>query len=380
MQNLNYAQPSLGEIVRTALASATSGTLATVDSDGRPLLRVVPIVDDGAGAPVTVLSNLASQTIRARQDARGAVTITGPDGVSQVLIQGDLAPVPGLQQIDLQESFLASHSHLETQVESIDFSWLRLVPLRVCWIDAAGHETWLSANDLAVAQADPLALSRHNTAWMDELVGSVASRIGEDLVLMAKTLAGRWLASDAELLGIDRYGLRIAVTGPGETRDARIPFPTRLDEVDELDLAIAGLVRAARSAPSAQETASLLDSVERHGGSRPHVDGVDGSRHGNANSLFDSLESADGQSWSLCPEQDGDTLIGVEPEITKIDGVVAGSESECHEPVLFDDVEPGWERIEPGVRESEGLAHADTSATSVEGVTTAGVEEIRVDA
>ncbi len=365
MQDQSAIEPTLPERARTLLAASPHAALACVDIDGRPVVGITPIVDDGTGAPVTVISNLSTHVIRARQDSRASMTIG-----DRLLIQGDLVAIPGLQQLDLQGRFLQDHSHLQTQVESLDYSWLRLVPLRVCWTDETGSEHWLRPQDLAGAEPDPLA------KLADDLVVSIADRLGEDLLLMAKTLGGRWLASEAALVQIDRYGLLAMVKDPSGNRLARLPFPVRLDEPSDVHLAVGGLLRAARSAPSdSNSSPSLLHAVESNSGSRADVDGIDGAGHGNTNSLFDSLESANGQSWSLSAEEDGDPLVWVEDQIPQVDGIFAGSEGECLEPLLFDDVEPGWERIQPSVGEGESFSHADSGTPAVEGITTAGVQQ-----
>ena len=370
MQDQSAIEPTLPERARTLLAASPHAALACVDIDGRPVVGITPIVDDGTGAPVTVISNLSTHVIRARQDSRASMTIG-----DRLLIQGDLVAIPGLQQLELQERFLQDHAHLQTQVESLDYSWLRLVPLRVCWTDETGSEHWLRPQDLAGAEPDPLA------KLADDLVISIADRLGEDLLLMAKTLGGRWLASKAELVQIDRYGLLAMVKDPSGRRLARLPFPDRLDEPNDVHLAVGGLLRAARSAPSdSNSSPSLLHAVESNSGGGTNIDGVNGSGHGNTNSLFDSLESANGQSWSLSSEEDGDPLVWIEDEVPQVNGGVPGGEGEGLEPLLFDDVEPGWERVEASVGEGEGLAHADSGASPVEGITAAGVQQEGIDA
>lgn len=474
MQDLNCFEPTAAERVRTLLRVATSGALATLDVDGRPYLAEVPFIEDGTGTPVMVLSNLSLSAIRARQDRRAAITIG--DGVT---LQGDLLPVPGLQQLELEERFVHAHPELIDRVRSLDYSWFRLVPLGVVWLDESGSENRLNPEDLASSQPDPLS---HLSA---ELVASISALVGDDIVLLCTALAGRWLTSEATLLKIDRYGLLVDATDPSGTRLCRIPFGTRLTEPEDVHVAVANLVHSAKSSrtqlvttannnptvpsdatvpadatawtsaleteptfgltisdpgrwsdheldvpadsrivetsdlaegdrprstttaeqaesaqaksaqisetqvsetqvspdrvdtaqtqsespaptsaapgevdrnpgdsdPSGPSSPRLLDSIEADGGRRSDIDGVDRSRHRNSYSLFDSLQSSNGQSWALGAEQDGDPFGGVEDELSKVDGVVAGRHGQGLEPVLFDDVEPGWEFVEASVGE-----------------------------
>lgn len=234
--------PTLAEEARTALTTASFGTLALLDSTGRPIVRTVPIVDDGMGRPVTVVSNLAAITTRAMRDPRAGINIG-----DRLLIQGDLQPVPGIRQIELQAHFIALHPTLLAQVESLDFSWFQLAATNVCWVDTGGDEQWLRPEDLAGADPDPLG----HLESAD--IAEIAERIGEDLILMVRGLSGLHRARRAELLGIDRYGLKVMIDEPGVRRPSRVGFPQRIDKASEVHAAIAGLSQAARSTPSAAE-------------------------------------------------------------------------------------------------------------------------------
>jgi hypothetical protein len=233
----------MAEQARSALSVAPTAILATVDTDGRPIVAPVPIVDDGAGQPVTVLSNLTTHTERARRDRRAAMSIA-----DRLLLQGELADVPGLQQLDLQPRFVALHPTLTAQVESLDYSWFRLNVDRARWTDDDNDEHWLRPEDVFGAEPDPLA----DLSPTD--IDDVADRLDEDLLLIFRSLGGRWLARSAELVHIDRYGIEAVVDEPGRRSRGRVPFPERLDQASELHASLGALLRAARSSPIAQDT------------------------------------------------------------------------------------------------------------------------------
>lgn len=240
--------PTMAEAARTLLATTRFATLAGVDHDGRPLLAHVPILDDGSGAPVTVLSNLAAITLRSRQDGRGGMSV-GP----RLVLQGDLFPVPGLQQLAMQPALIAAHPDLAGPMESLDYSWLRLIPSRVQWIaeDASSH--WLIPADLANAEPDPLSgLDEHGADRRNQVVAEVSERLGDDLLLMVQGLVGRWRATWVRLTSVDRYGLVVELAEPNGNSVTRIPFPKRLDSPDDLHAAIAGLRASALETPTAQ--------------------------------------------------------------------------------------------------------------------------------
>lgn len=234
--------PTLAEEARTCLATAAWATLAVLDGTGRPILTSVPIVDDGSGAPVTVISNLAAITSRILRDNRAGINIA-----ERLLIQGDLRPVPGIQQIEIQSHFIALHPTMLSQVESLDFSWFRLEATTACWLDHLGNERWIRPTDLTGAEADPLG------HWGADDVAEVADLIGEDLLVMVRGLSGLHRARRAELVGIDRYGLIVMIDEPGVRRQSRVSFPQRLNDAGEVHGAIAALVHAGRATPSASE-------------------------------------------------------------------------------------------------------------------------------
>lgn len=282
-------KPTLAEEARTELSNAGFGNLAVLDSTHRPMVTNVPLVDDGAGNPVTVISNLAAITARAHRDPRAGINIGG-----RLMIQGNLEPVPGIQQIEIQNQFIARHVTLVRQVESLDFSWFRLAATSVCWTDDNGDEKWLEPADISGAEPDPFG---HYTQTE---VSELAERIGDDLIVMVRGLSGIHRAKTAELFDVDRYGLVVTITEPGTRRRTRVPFPERLNQAGEIHAAIGALAQAARNTPSAAEASletpatfrteipveirpkkavsrpsTLLESIEGYSGGGADVDGID---------------------------------------------------------------------------------------------------------
>lgn len=229
--------PSHAEQARTILAANIEGTLATVDIDGRPVVSPVPMVADAAGVPVMVVSNLSTHSSRGRRDTRCGMDIGG-----RLLIQGDLRPVPGIQQIEMTDAICEARPELRTAIESLDWSWLRVEPTRVRLTDENGDERWLRPEDVAGAEPDPLILLG------PDFVDVVREKLADQLLLIAKTLAGRWLATSGEVAAIDRYGVVLNIAEPAGVRPSRVPFPQRLDHADEVHAALGGLVLAARAA------------------------------------------------------------------------------------------------------------------------------------
>lgn len=160
----------------------------------------------------------------------------------RLLIQGDLRPVPGIQQIEMTEAICEARPELRDAIESLDWSWLRLEPTRVRLTDENNDERWLRPADVAGAEPDPLVPL--GSTFIDD----VREKLDDQLLLIAKTLGGRWLATSAEVAAIDRYGLVLDVAEPAGVRPSRVPFPNRLDHSDDVHPALGGLVLAARAA------------------------------------------------------------------------------------------------------------------------------------
>lgn len=234
-------EPTWPERARTALAGARTAEIAVGDTDGIPMIERVPMIDDGTGAVVVVISNLSPVTLRAWQDPRSATLVDG-----RVLLQGWLRAVPGLQQHGLTDRFVDHHPEHRARIESLDFSWFRVEPVRVRWTDDDGTERWLTPDDLANAEPDPLSGLEH------DLMADVTERLDDDLVLMVRALAGRWRCTDATLIGLDRYGLVVEIVEPGKRTRGRVPFSERIDAAGELHAAIAAAHAAAQSSPSAR--------------------------------------------------------------------------------------------------------------------------------
>lgn len=347
--------PSHAERARTLLAIHTTGMLATVDIDGRPVVAPVPMVADAAGVPVTVVSNLSTHSSRGRRDTRAAMNIG-----DRLLIQGDLRPVPGLQQVELTDAICASHPDLRAAIESLDWSWLRLEPTRIRLTDATGDERWIRPLDVAGAEPDPLV------PLGPDFVEGVADKLSDQLLLIAKTLGGRWLASSAEVAEVDRYGVTLTVAEPGGSRDTRVPFPERLDGPDEVHAALGALVLAARAATRRDETPTrppertVAEPVERDEPAETSA---------GQTALIHGLLEAAAQTRVSGPLVDDDAILFTEAELYESDGIRPWRDGEQLEPVrpdeaaAFDDEqadepspedEPEHAAEEPQLEESHG--------------------------
>jgi putative heme iron utilization protein len=217
--------PTPAERARTLLSLSAVAVLATLDADYSPFVAPVPFVDDGAGHPVVVLSRLNSHTSRAWLDPRAGLAVG-----DRLSLQGRLLAV--------QDRYLERHPDAYDKVESLDFAWFRLEVASARWVDDEGDDHWLTAEDLADAEADPLG------SVAEVLVADLRDRLAEDLLTIAQTIGGQPYARAAALVGLDRYGLQLRVDNPAGIRTVRVSFPKRLDDRAELHPTMGFLVRS----------------------------------------------------------------------------------------------------------------------------------------
>lgn len=333
--------------------------LATVDIDGRPVVAPVPMVADAAGVPVMVVSNLSTHSSRGRRDTRAAMNIG-----DHLLIQGDLRPVPGIQQIELTDSICAARPELRDAVESLDWSWLRLEPTRIRLTDPDGDERWIRPADVAGAEPDPLVLLGA------EFIDEVRDKLADQLLLIAKTLGGRWLATSAEVVAIDRYGLVLDVTEPAGVRPSRVPFPDRLDEAADVHPALGALVLAARAAArrddvpdnptdwpdvasssigkvaASETTESAPESAAFSGGHDIELDAdlssivapePEATPVSGGSALIDGLRQAAAATRALGPQPDAESILLTADELYQPDGIRPFRDGEPHGPISDDD-------------------------------------------
>lgn len=355
--------PSHAEQARTILAANTEGTLATVDIDGRPVVSPVPMVADAAGVPVMVVSNLSTHSSRGRRDARCGMDIGG-----RLLIQGDLRPVPGIQQIEMTDAICEARPELRTAIESLDWSWLRLEPTRIRLTDDAGDERWLRPADVAGAEPDPLVLLGA------DFIDVVREKLDDQLLLIAKTLGGRWLATSGEVAAIDRYGVVLDVAEPAGVRPSRVPFPQRLDHPDDVHAALGGLVLAARAAARRDDVADnptewpderTTTNSDIEEPTQPEVDtddhacdaqtfdaalssddpAIDTPHAATAptsggSALIDGLRQAAAQTKLNGPIPDADSILLTNDDLYRSGGVRPWREADERPPVLPEDADP----------------------------------------
>jgi heme iron utilization protein len=243
-------EPSDAERGRTLLASSRTGALATVAVDGGfPFGSLVAYAVDGTGRPLLCLSDLAEHSRNLAADPRASlmasVSGTGdPLALARVTVLGSVVELSG------DDRSAALHTYQERHPDAFyatfhDFRLYRLDVASVRYVGGFGRMSWVSADDHAGAEPDPL---RPHVAGIVEHMNDDHA---DALIAYCRVFGGRPATERAEMVGVDRYGFTmLASDGASEQTAVRIPWGRRVDTVGEVRAATIALLREARAAGS----------------------------------------------------------------------------------------------------------------------------------
>jgi heme iron utilization protein len=245
-------EPSDAERGRTLLAASRTGTLATLTTDGGfPFGSLVAYAVDDAGRPVLCLSDLAEHSRNLAADPRASLmaaqTGTGdPLALARVTVLGSVVELRDDDREAALQTYRARHPDA-FYAAFHDFRLYRLDVSSVRYVGGFGRMSWVSADDHAAAEPDPL---RPHVAG---IVGHMNDDHADALVAYCRVFGGRPATERAEMVGVDRYGFTMLASegGTGGTDDrtaVRIAWGRRVDTVGEVRAATIALLREARAA------------------------------------------------------------------------------------------------------------------------------------
>ena len=266
-------EPTDAERGRTLLAVARTAALATVSVEGGfPFGSLVAYAVDDVGRPLLCLSDLAEHSRNLAADSRASLMAcetwssgealspdrrTAEKSASLATAGGSgdplaLARVTVLGTVvELRDDLRAAalHTYRERHPDAFyaafgDFRLYRLDVSSVRYVGGFGRMSWVSADDHAAAEPDPL---RPHVAG---IVGHMNDDHADALVAYCRVFGRRPATERAEMVGVDRYGFTMLATDVGGTdRTAvRIPFGTQVDSVGEVRAAMIALLHEARTA------------------------------------------------------------------------------------------------------------------------------------
>jgi putative heme iron utilization protein len=243
-------EPSDAERGRTLLAATRTGTLATVavDPAGFPFGSLVAYAVDDLGRPLLCLSDLAEHSRNLAADPRASLmaVATGdgdPLALARVTVLGTVVELHDEAREAALRTYLDRHPDA-FYATFADFRLYRLDVASVRYVGGFGRMSWVSADDHAAAEPDPL---RPHAAGIVEHMNDDHA---EALVLYCRIFGGRAATAESEMVGVDRYGFTMLARDEGaDDRTAvRIAFGRSVETAGAVRTAMIDLLREARAA------------------------------------------------------------------------------------------------------------------------------------
>ncbi|MCF8477779.1 MAG: DUF2470 domain-containing protein [Pseudolabrys sp.] len=214
-------------LAKALLRVTRAGTLATLDRhSGHPFASLVNVATDADGAPLILVSKLATHTANLEQDGRASLLLaeTGKgDALThpRLTVLGGLAPV-GRESADdarIRRRFLARHPKSELYAGFADFAFWRMTVVSAHLNGGFARAADLTAADILTDISDAADLIEAEAGAVAHMNADHA----EALRLYATKLLG---ARDADwrCAGIDPDGVDLQ----NGQAVLRLPFPQRV--------------------------------------------------------------------------------------------------------------------------------------------------------
>jgi len=244
-------EPSHAERTRTLVAGQTRGSLATlaIEPPGTPFGSIVTYGLDDVGRPVSFVSTLAEHTRNLLADPRASLlAVEAVHDGSDPLAGGRATLLGRLEQVaDEAEAEAAKAAYLVANPQAFyvaygDFLCVRLEILSIRYVGGFGRMSWVSVDDYATAEPDPLA--PHAAG----IIGHMNADHAGAMVELCHAYAGRTDVTAARMTAVDRYGFEVVadVTGPRQQAAFRVGFRTPQAAPDGVRKELVGMLHASR--------------------------------------------------------------------------------------------------------------------------------------
>ena len=234
------------DVAKALLRATRAGTLATLDRNtGHPFGSLVNVATDVSGAPVILVSRLATHTANLEVDPRASLLLaeTGKgDALAhpRLTVLGSLAPVAGdsADEVRIRRRFLARHPKSELYAGFADFSfWCMEV------VSAHLNGGFARAADLTTTDVLTDLTGAQELANIEaDAVAHMNADHAEALRLYATKLLGA-PDGDWRCVGIDPEGIELQ---RGQSA-LRLPFPQRVTGPGPLRAVLKQLADEARA-------------------------------------------------------------------------------------------------------------------------------------
>jgi hypothetical protein len=244
------AAPTHAERCRTLVSAVRSATLCTVarEPSGYPYGSLVTIAFDAQGRPLLLISRLAEHTQNLIAEPRASVLVTEPLdrapeplAVGRLTLLGKCTEVPKADATPVRERFLETQPSASYYVDFGDFAFYRLEVEAIRYVGGFGRMSWVSPEEYARAERDPLADSA------SDVIAHMNGDHADAMLAYARALANLPTATAATMTAVDRYGFEMAVITPDGKKAKRLAFDTPVSTTDEVRRAMVAMVKDARS-------------------------------------------------------------------------------------------------------------------------------------
>jgi len=203
---------------------------------------MMPYAADGQGRPVFFISSMAMHSQNLMEDPRSSLLIMQPDvagdplGAGRVTILGATTPVTVEQVRDL---YLSRHENARFWQDYSDFAFYRLEVSAVYFIGGFGVMGWISQEDYATAEPDPLAEAARG------IIEHMNTDHAEALRQIARHYAGE-VTDEAVMTAVDRLGFHLRLKTGDRIYGRRIAFLREVASTDDARSVLVEMVRHAR--------------------------------------------------------------------------------------------------------------------------------------
>jgi len=233
-------------VAKALLRATRAGSLATIDRHtGHPFASLVNVATDSDGAPLILVSRLATHTANLEVDGRASLLLASagkgdPLAHPRLTLIGSFAPMARNHSDEprLRRRFLARHPKSELYAGFGDFSFWRLDP-----VSAHLNGGFARAADLKAADVLTDVVGAEN---LIEAEPSAVAHMNEDHAEAMRLYATKLLGgADGKwhLTGLDPEGLDLA---RGDLT-LRLPFPERVTSAEQLRKVVVDLAKRARA-------------------------------------------------------------------------------------------------------------------------------------
>lgn len=240
-------EPSHAERARTLLDTSRIGSLSTLSrkQPGFPFGSLMPYGLDGLGRPLFLISTMAMHTQNLLADPRASLLVTQPDaggdplGASRVTLVGNVSTIAEPELAEARDLYLARYENSRYWVDFKDFAFYRLDVIDVYCVGGFGVMGWVTAENYAAAQVDPLAESAAG------ILSHMNADHADSLVLLARVFGGIE-SEEAAMTSVDRLGFSVRLKTAEGMRGTRIAFLREATTAQETRKVLVEMVKQAR--------------------------------------------------------------------------------------------------------------------------------------